>query len=90
MKKAEVVVGEVYAAKVSGRVVPVRIEEEVERYSTTAKRRKTTWRATNLKTEREVTIKSAAKLRFKLKKTSDPIMSEGAVTTSLNTTWKRA
>lgn len=56
MKKAQVQLGEVYAAKVSGRVVPVHLVA-VSQYGG--------WDAINLKTKRSVRIKSAAKLRWK-------------------------
>jgi len=54
MKKAEVKVGGVYAAKVSEKVVPVRIDGESVHGG---------WVATNLVTRRQVRIKSARRLR---------------------------
>ena len=54
MKKAEVVLGGVYVAKVSNKLVYVRIDD-VSRFGG--------WNATNLNTDRQVRIKSAAKLR---------------------------
>jgi len=54
MKKADVKVGNTYAAKVSGKVVPVRIDAE-SRYGG--------WDATNLATKKRVRIKSAQRLR---------------------------
>ena len=54
MKKHEVTVGGVYAAKVSGKVVPVRITAESPYGG---------WQAVNLQTERAVRIRSAARLR---------------------------
>ena len=56
MKKANVKVGEVYSAKVSGNVVPVRIDRENPRGG---------WDGTNLKTKKSVRIKSAQRLRGK-------------------------
>jgi len=54
MKKADVTLGGVYAAKVSGKVVPVRLDAE-SRYGG--------WDATNLATKKKVRIKSAQRLR---------------------------
>lgn len=54
MRKADVKIGATYMAKVSGRVVPVRINEE-SRYGG--------WVATNLATQHAVRIKTAARLR---------------------------
>jgi len=54
MKKDEVKVGGVYAAKVSDKLVPVRLESENPHGG---------WNATNLKTGKSVRIKSAQRLR---------------------------
>lgn len=54
MKKNEVVVGKTYMVKVSGRVVPVKLDS-VSRYGG--------WVGTNTVTGREVRIHTAAKLR---------------------------
>ena len=54
MKKAEVKVGGTYAAKVSGKVVPVRIDAQNPRGG---------WDATNTVTKKKVCIKSAQRLR---------------------------
>ncbi len=54
MKKADVKLGGTYAAKVSGKVVPVRIDAENPRGG---------WDATNTATGRKVRIKSAQRLR---------------------------
>lgn len=69
MKKSEIKVGSVYIAKVSGKLVPVKILEEKTSQSTQwvmgqPKRRSTTWwLGLNTRTGFEVRIKSAAKLR---------------------------
>lgn len=55
MRKAEVKVGRVYAAKVSNRMVPVRLDSESPYGG---------WNGTNLATDRKVRIKTAARLRF--------------------------
>ena len=55
MKKAQVKVGGVYAAKVSGKVVQVRLDSE-SRYGG--------WEATNLATKKRVRVKSAQRLRY--------------------------
>ena len=54
MKKADVKVGSLYAAKVSGKVVPVRVDAENPRGG---------WDATNTVTKKKVRIKSARRLR---------------------------
>jgi len=59
MKKANVTLGGVYAAKVSGKVVPVRLDAE-SRYGG--------WDATNLATKKQVRIKSAQRLRYAVAK----------------------
>lgn len=55
MKKSEVKVGHTYVAKVSDRLVPVRIDSVHSRQG---------WNATNTKTGRRVHIKSAQRLRY--------------------------
>lgn len=54
MKKTEVMIGEWYAAKVSGKIVPVRIEGPSPHGG---------WYGRNVETGREIRIKSAARLR---------------------------
>ncbi|MFO0839617.1 MAG: winged helix-turn-helix domain-containing protein [Phycisphaerae bacterium] len=54
MKKSEVTIGNVYTAKVSGKVVRVRLDGE---------NRHGGWDATNLETKKKVRIRSAARLR---------------------------
>jgi len=54
MKKSDVKVGAIYSAKVSGSVVPVRIDRENPHGG---------WDGTNLKTKKAVRIKSAQRLR---------------------------
>lgn len=54
MKKNEITIGGTYAAKVSGKVVPVRI---------TAESRYGGWEAVNTQTRRTIRIRSAARLR---------------------------
>lgn len=63
MKKADVKIGCVYWAKVSGRVVPVRIDNEA---------RVKGWNATNTRTGRTVRILTASRLRgaYKPKETA--------------------
>ena len=56
MKKKDVKVGGVYVAKVSGKVVDVRIDSEHQNGG---------WTATNLATKKQVRIKSAQRLRGK-------------------------
>ncbi|MBW7905291.1 MAG: winged helix-turn-helix domain-containing protein [Phycisphaerae bacterium] len=54
MKKSEVTIGSVYTAKVSGKIVRVRLDGE---------NRHGGWDATNLETKKKVRIRSAARLR---------------------------
>ncbi|MBL1216608.1 MAG: hypothetical protein D8M59_03850 [Planctomycetes bacterium] len=54
MKKNDITIGSVYTAKITNRVVPVRIDAENPHGG---------WDATNLTTKKKVRIKSAAKLR---------------------------
>lgn len=56
MKKSEVKIGQTYLAKVSDKVVPVRIDGENARGG---------WDATNLATNKKVRIKSVQRLRGK-------------------------
>jgi hypothetical protein len=56
MKKREVEIGGVYAAKVSGRVVAIRIDRESPYGG---------WDATNLATGRIFHVRSAARLRWR-------------------------
>jgi len=58
MKKSEVKIGGVYAAKVSGKVVSVRITGENHRGG---------WDATNLVTKKNIRVKSAQRLRAAVK-----------------------
>jgi hypothetical protein len=56
MKRAEVEIGQTYRAKVSGRLVEVRILTDLARGG---------WEVLNLSTDRTVWIKTAARLRGK-------------------------
>lgn len=58
MKKTDVEIGKTYAAKVSGKIVPVRILRTSRHGG---------WVAENTRTGREVRIRSAARLRQELK-----------------------
>jgi hypothetical protein len=62
MKKDEIKVGSTYSAKISDKVVPVRITEEKWTGD-----KHTGWIGLNTKTNRPVRIKSAAKLRDEVK-----------------------
>lgn len=66
MKAKDVRVGSVYAAKVSGNIVPVRVDavrEMILSYRREGNRLATVYDVTNLVTKRRTTFKSAAKLR---------------------------
>jgi len=54
MKKADVTLGKTYTAKVTDRIVPVRIDRENPHSG---------WDGTNLKTKKKIRIKSARRLR---------------------------
>lgn len=58
--KDDVVIGNIYLVKVSGREVPVQIRRNIQ---AGGKQQRLWWLGVNLKTNREITIKSAAKLR---------------------------
>jgi hypothetical protein len=67
MLKKDIAIDKVYVARISGRLVKVRLEEEVQRQGRNPYAPgRTHYRATNLDTGRDVTIKSAAKLRFEI------------------------
>jgi len=63
MKKDEIKIGGTYLAKVSDRVVPVRIDAENERGG---------WDATNLLTDKKVRIKGAQRLRCPANRDGSP------------------
>jgi len=54
MKKHEITIGGTYLCKVSGRIVPVRIDQTNPRGG---------WNATNTATGRDVHVRTAARLR---------------------------
>ena len=62
MSKDEIVVGKVYAAKISGKVSPVRIDGESRHGG---------WDGTNVQTNKKVHIKSPTKLRYEIVRTGD-------------------
>ena len=57
MKKDQVQIGQLYAAKITDKIVPVRIDAEHKDGG---------WTATNTQTNRKVRIKTAQKLRNKI------------------------
>lgn len=65
MKKADVKIGATYAAKVSNVLAPVTLLREREQYAY-AGRVRTVWVGRNERTGREVTVKSAQRLRFEV------------------------
>lgn len=67
MKKADIVVGGKYSAKVSGRIVTVRVDAIRERPATATFRGRTVFDVTNLDTGRKLTFDSAAKFRGEVK-----------------------
>jgi hypothetical protein len=62
MTKKDVVVGQQYTMNHTSGKIQVKILEKVEHSGTTYSKARTHWRATNLKTGREITVKSAMKL----------------------------
>ena len=62
MKKADVKIGSVYLCNHTSGKVPVKILAEKEPVNRKYHKARTHWRAINLKTGREIEIKSAAKL----------------------------
>jgi hypothetical protein len=64
MKKADVHIGGVYVAKVSGSLTRIRLERECEYGG---------WYATNLKTGREIRIRTAARLRTEVMLVQPPL-----------------
>jgi hypothetical protein len=62
MKQRDVVLGEVYAVKVSGSIQPVRLVAESPHGG---------WIGRNLRTGRKIRIRTAAKLRCPLKRLAD-------------------
>lgn len=64
IRKKDVEVGAIYVMKVSGALTHVRIDEVY--VARGYKQDRTHWRGTNLRTGREVMVRSAAKLRSKV------------------------
>lgn len=63
MQRANVQLGKVYLAKVSGKLCRVRLERERVLSGLGGHRARHGWFATNLETGREIVIRTAAKLR---------------------------
>lgn len=63
MKKADIHIGGVYIAKVSGRITEIRIESECNYGG---------WLATNLKTGYEIRVRSAQRLRKEVVQVQSP------------------
>ncbi len=63
MKAHQIQVGKRYAVKVSGKVVPCRVDAIMEQTSWKGRSCKT-YRCTNTVTGREITVKSPLKFRF--------------------------
>lgn len=63
MKKSEIKLGGLYKARVSDKIVTVRVEEIYTRDGHGYTRDGTSYRCTNLSTGRSVTFRSAAKFR---------------------------
>lgn len=82
MKKADVVIGQTYTAKVSGSIVRVRIDSE---------NRHGGWDATNLETSKRVRIKTAQRLRHAVgeKKVDKPKREKNAAAAAGDVTSKR-
>ncbi len=68
MKKKDIVIGETYIAKVSGRLARVRINSEAELLGG--------WFATNLDTGRKIRIKTGGRLCHRVKQSAPPIVDD--------------
>ncbi len=68
MKKSQIEINKVYAAKISGRIAPIKIISESPYGG---------WNGLNMKTNRPVRIKMAGKLRYKLAEEQASRLSEG-------------
>ena len=66
MKAKDIKIGSVYAAKVSGMIVPVRVDGVREVFPFNKPNGINVYDVTNLVTKRRTTFKSAAKLRYKV------------------------
>ncbi len=66
MRKSEVKIGHIYAAKVSGRIVPVEILYGIELYG-----KPMHWVGKNLATGEQVEIKTGASLRYEMVRDAD-------------------
>ena len=64
MKTKDVEIGGIYAAEVSGKMTRVRIDVKLPVYSGI----RSGWSGTNLATGREVYVKSAQRLRYRIPK----------------------
>lgn len=76
MKKNNVQLGKVYAVKVSGSVVPVRLERENPRGG---------WDGTNVKTRKQVRVKTAQRLRGLWPTRTTPVVEEPEPTETVMT-----
>ena len=61
MKKSEVIVGQIYATRIDGHVVPVQILYGIEKYD-----KSSYWIGKNLETGGQIEIRSAARLKHKM------------------------
>lgn len=61
MKANEILIGAMYAAKVSGRVVPVRVLRKIERFI--RERSVTHWEVLNTMTGRTIVVRSCQRFR---------------------------
>lgn len=67
MKAKDIVIGRVYAVKVSGTISPVRVDSVRERWDHLSHRiLGKTWTGTNMRTNRKVTIYSPIKFRYEV------------------------
>ena len=61
MKKRDVSVGHIYASRINGRTVPVRILYGIEKFGIPMR-----WMATNLATGEQVEIKTKGSLKYEM------------------------
>jgi len=66
IKKRGVSIGRIYASRIDGRIVPVRILYGIERFGKPMR-----WIAENIETDEEIEIRSAVSLRYGMVQDAD-------------------
>lgn len=81
MKKSEIRVGGIYVAKISGKLVQVRVDAIRDVWTNATNRQGIAYDVTNLSTSRKTTFRAAAKFRGEVGKNGSPKQSRGSSTT---------